>query len=69
MVRFVDMEPTLATSSHMPFDRAQMKQKTAALAAKGVYIGTSSWKYEGWVWPALYAVALRVSRRGRQDTV
>lgn len=26
-----------------------MKQKAAALAAKGVYVGTSSWKYEGWL--------------------
>jgi uncharacterized protein YecE (DUF72 family) len=25
-----------------------MKTKAAALAANGVYIGTSSWKYEGW---------------------
>ena len=32
----------------MPFDREQIKQKAAALAAQGVYIGTSSWKYEGW---------------------
>jgi uncharacterized protein YecE (DUF72 family) len=32
----------------MAFDREQMKLKAAALAAKGVYIGTSSWKYEGW---------------------
>jgi uncharacterized protein YecE (DUF72 family) len=32
----------------VPFDREQMKKKTAALAAKGVYVGTSSWKYEGW---------------------
>jgi len=32
----------------MPFDREQIKKKTTALAVKGVYIGTSSWKYEGW---------------------
>jgi uncharacterized protein YecE (DUF72 family) len=32
----------------MAFDRAQMKAKAAELAAKGVFIGTSSWKYEGW---------------------
>jgi uncharacterized protein YecE (DUF72 family) len=32
----------------MAFDREQMKKKAAALAAKGVFIGTSSWKYEGW---------------------
>jgi uncharacterized protein YecE (DUF72 family) len=32
----------------MPFDREWMKAKAAELAAKGVFIGTSSWKYEGW---------------------
>lgn len=33
----------------MPFDREQMKAKAAELAAKGVFVGTSSWKYEGWL--------------------
>jgi uncharacterized protein YecE (DUF72 family) len=32
----------------MPFNRDQMKAAAAALAAKGVYLGTSSWKYTGW---------------------
>jgi uncharacterized protein YecE (DUF72 family) len=32
----------------MPFDRDFVKAKAQELAAKGVYIGTSSWKYEGW---------------------
>jgi len=32
----------------MPFDRDKMKQDAAALAARGVFIGTSSWKYPGW---------------------
>ncbi len=31
-----------------PFDRAALKQKAAALAERGVFIGTSSWKYPGW---------------------
>ena len=30
----------------MPFDREWMKVKAAELAAKGVFIGTSSWKYD-----------------------
>jgi len=30
------------------FDRASLKLKAAALAEKGVFIGTSSWKYAGW---------------------
>ncbi len=41
----------------MPFDREQIKVKAAELAASGVYIGTSSWKYEGWV-NQLYTRAL-----------
>jgi uncharacterized protein YecE (DUF72 family) len=32
----------------MGFDRAQLKPKLETLASKGVYIGTSSWKYPGW---------------------
>src|SRR5271167_886304 len=32
----------------MPFDRETTKQKAANLAANGVFIGTSSWKYDGW---------------------
>jgi uncharacterized protein YecE (DUF72 family) len=32
----------------MPFDREQIKTKVAELAASGVFIGTSSWKYPGW---------------------
>ena len=32
----------------MPFDREAVKHRAAELAAKGVFIGTSSWKYEGW---------------------
>ena len=32
----------------MAFDRERVKEKAAALAARGVYVGTSSWKYAGW---------------------
>jgi hypothetical protein len=32
----------------MPFDRDKIREKVATLAAGGVYVGTSSWKYEGW---------------------
>jgi uncharacterized protein YecE (DUF72 family) len=31
------------------FDREGLHAKLAALAAEDVYIGTSSWKYEGWI--------------------
>jgi uncharacterized protein YecE (DUF72 family) len=33
----------------MAFDREKIKLKTGKLAAEGVFIGTSSWKYEGWL--------------------
>ena len=32
----------------MAFDREQLAAKLAGLAARGVYFGTSSWKYPGW---------------------
>ena len=32
----------------MAFDRDKTKGAIAALAGKGVFIGTSSWKYPGW---------------------
>lgn len=32
----------------MAFNRDQLKQKLADLAATNVFIGTSSWKYSGW---------------------
>ncbi|HWR53660.1 MAG TPA: DUF72 domain-containing protein [Bryobacteraceae bacterium] len=31
-----------------PFDRDRLARKLARLREQGVYIGTSSWKYEGW---------------------
>ena len=30
------------------FVRGEVHLKTGALAAEGVYVGTSSWKYPGW---------------------
>src|SRR5580700_6393278 len=47
----------------MPFEREQMKLKATALAAKGVFVGTSSWKYEGWL-NQLYTPA-RYEYRGK----
>ncbi len=32
----------------MSFDKSKMKLAAAALAQRGVYIGTSSWRYLGW---------------------
>ena len=31
------------------FDRARLSAKLAALASEDIFIGTSSWKYEGWI--------------------
>ena len=45
------------------FDRDRIKLKVAELAAKGVFIGTSSWKYEGWL-DQLYTPA-RYEHRGK----
>ena len=32
----------------MVFERVTLQKKLAVLATKGVYVGTSSWKYPGW---------------------
>ncbi len=32
-----------------PFDLPTLKVRLAALAERGIYVGTSSWKYEGWL--------------------
>jgi len=50
----------------MPFDREQIKTKAAELASRGVYIGTSSWKYQGWL-GQLYTPA-RYEYRGKVAT-
>lgn len=44
----VDSTAVRLQSRHMPVDRKHISTKAAALAAKGVFVGTSSWKYEGW---------------------
>jgi uncharacterized protein YecE (DUF72 family) len=47
----------------MPFDRAEIQSAAACLAQQGVFIGTSSWKYEGW-FGQLYTPA-RYEYRGK----
>lgn len=43
----------------MPFAREPIKAELVQLAAGGVFLGTSSWKYQGWLGqlytPARYA--------------
>ncbi|MBI4660260.1 MAG: DUF72 domain-containing protein [Verrucomicrobia bacterium] len=50
----------------MAFDRETVKQRAAQLAGQGVFIGTSSWKYEGWLrqlyTPARYEYRGQVAR-------
>jgi len=33
----------------VPFDREQLAAKLRALAVQGIFLGTSSWKYPGWI--------------------
>ena len=51
----------------MSFERDQIKHRAANLAAQGVYLGTSSWKYEGWLGqlytPARYEFRGKVARK------
>ena len=47
----------------MSYDRERMRQRAGALAGQGVYVGTSSWKYEGWL-DQLYTPA-RYEYRGK----
>jgi hypothetical protein len=50
----------------MDFDREVLREKAMALARKGVFIGTSSWRYEGWL-GQLYTPA-RYEYRGKVAT-
>lgn len=40
--------PDGVVNTSTTFDRSRIKQAVASLASRGVYIGTSSWKYPGW---------------------
>jgi uncharacterized protein YecE (DUF72 family) len=55
----------------MPFDREQMKAKAGELAARGVLVGTSSWKYEGWLdqiyTPGRYVKRAKATTGAQQD--
>jgi uncharacterized protein YecE (DUF72 family) len=55
-----------------PFPREELKAAVADLAREGIYIGTSSWKYEGWLGllytPERYMTRGRVSRAKFEKT-
>ena len=42
---------SLFDSGHRPPLAAELAPKLHALAKRGVFFGTSSWKYPGWVGP------------------
>jgi hypothetical protein len=50
----------------MAFQRENLQMKLTDLASKGVYVGTSSWKYEGWLGqlytPSLYEYRGKVAK-------
>jgi hypothetical protein len=54
------------TASELPPQAARLAPKLRALADQGVYFGTSSWKYEGWV-GSIYT-ADRYLTRGKFST-
>ena len=55
-----------------PFPREELKAAVAALAQEGIYIGTSSWKYEGWLGllytPERYMTRGKISRAKFEKT-
>ncbi len=55
-----------------PFPRSDLAEQVAALAAQGIYVGTSSWKYEGWLGllytPERYLTRSKISRAKFQAT-
>lgn len=69
---FADEPPTAAGLPPTRLTRAQrLADGLGALAGRGVYVGTSSWKYPGWLGqvydPARYAVRGRLSERKFRD--
>jgi len=43
------MNSDLVTQGQTPIDRHWLQTQVATLANQGVYLGTSSWKYAGWI--------------------
>ena len=51
------------------FDRDRLRDRLAELAARGVYIGGSSWKYEGWLNQIYSRFALSGARKVFEETL
>jgi len=69
---FADEPPTVESLPAMRLTRAQrIGDRLESLARQGVYVGTSSWKYPGWLGqvydPARYAYRGRLSERRFRD--
>lgn len=69
---FADEPPTAESLPPTRLTRARrIGDRLASLAQRGVYVGTSSWKYPGWLGqvydPARYAVRGRLSERKFRD--
>src|SRR5262249_2872544 len=45
----VGMNPSLFEADEPPAQAARLRPALRALADQGVFLGTSSWKYEGWI--------------------
>ncbi len=61
------MQPSLFAEYDRPEQAARLAPMLKSLAAQGIYFGTSSWKYEGWLGsiytPERYATRGKFSRR------
>ena len=68
----ITLDTLFDLSEPAAFDRVGLRDRLAALAARGIYIGGSSWKYEGWLDQIysrqLYSVRGRFSKKRFEDT-
>jgi uncharacterized protein YecE (DUF72 family) len=59
--------PLFDSAENLPPQAARLAPKLRALAEKGIYFGTSSWKYEGWLGsiyrPELYLTRGKFSKK------
>ena len=53
----------------MSIDRERLRERVAALAAQGVHLGTSSWKYEGWLGQLYTRRPLPIPGQSGQDPI
>jgi uncharacterized protein YecE (DUF72 family) len=65
------MQPSLFANQDRPEQAARLAPMLETLAGQGIYFGTSSWKYEGWLGsiytPERYTTRGKFSRRKFED--